>query len=122
MIQDIVQYGTITTWRDETGYILQLKVHAKDDREIYLESGQGRRLLSRANYNVFTLTPGAGWFEDVEKWTGLFWHVVVPGVGTVLLDGGLEIIDFKRENVVVRAVGNHQWLEGDFDKLCAALQ
>jgi hypothetical protein len=71
-------------------------------------------------------TPGAGLYEGVERWTGAFWHVVVPGLGTVLVDVGLEIIDWRLlsegYSPVLKAVGRHQWLEGDFGGLCAAIE
>lgn len=124
VMHDVVTYGTLTTWRDTNGDVLKIKMHAMNVDEFYLESGEGRRLLSGATSNTFTLTPGAsGVYEGVTKWTGLFWHVVVPGVGVVLLDAGFEIIDFNRENpLVVRRAGKHQWLDGDFDAFCAALR
>jgi hypothetical protein len=120
-----ITYGTQTTWFDEDGNVSRITLHAKTQDRIFLE-GSDKVLVGHASYHVFTLTPGAGLYEGVEKWAGVFWHVVVPGLGTVLVDVGLEIIDWKLlsegYSPVLKAVGKHQWMEGDFDELCTALR
>jgi hypothetical protein len=109
-------HGTVTTYYDATGDLVRTKIHGKVEETWSLASGSGKELRGKANYNVFTLQPG------MEKWTGVFWHVIAPGVGSVLLDAGLEIIDWSNPEIVVVRHGKHQWLDGDFDALCAALQ
>ena len=122
---DTITYGTQTTYYDKGGNLSRITLHAKTQDRIFLE-GSEKVLVGHANYHVFTLTPGAGLYEGVERFTGVFWHVIVPGLGTVLVDVGLEIIDWKLlsegYSPVLKAVGKHQWLEGDFDRLCAALE
>jgi hypothetical protein len=66
------------------------------------------------------LTPGADPYTGRERWTGLFWHVVAPGVGTVFLDAGLELLEWPGPQLL-RISGKHQWLESDFGPLCDAL-
>jgi hypothetical protein len=125
ILVDTTLYGTQTTYYDKDGNLSRITLHAKTQDRIYLE-GSDRVLVGHANYHVFTLTPGAGLYEGVERFTGVFWHVIVPGLGTVLVDVGLEIIDWKLlsegYSPVLKAVGKHQWLEGDFDTLCTALE
>lgn len=112
-----VLYGTQTTYYDSTGQVVRIKIHGRIDETWALDTGAGNQLRARANYNTFTLEPG------LEKWTGLFWHVIAPGVGTVFLDAGFEIVDWATLPPTLRAVhGKHQWLDGDFDAVCAALQ
>ena len=115
------QLGTITTWLDPDGNLVRVKLYGRAEESWYVASNPGRRLRAKAIYNTFTLTPGVGLYQGVEKWTGLFWHVVAPGYGTVLLDAGLEIIDWTAAAPVVKVAGRHQWIDGDFDALCAAL-
>lgn len=118
---DGVAFGTTTVWRDADGNVTHVKAWGRNEESWYLASNPNRRLRAKANYNTFTLTPGADLYAGTERWTGLFWHVVAPGVGTVLLDAGLEIIDWTAAGPVVRVAGKHQWLDGDFDTLCTAL-
>jgi hypothetical protein len=118
-------YGTQATHHDRDGAVSRIVLHAKTQDRIFLE-GSDRAVFGHSSYTQTVLTPGAGLYEGVERWTGVFWHVVVPGLGTVLLDAGLEIIDWKLlsegSSPVLKAVGKHQWLEGDFDRLCVALR
>lgn len=118
---DGVSYGTITTWLDADRNLVRVKLYGRAEESWYLASNPARRLRAKATYDTFTLTPGVGLYQGLEKWTGLFWHVVAPGYGTVLLDAGLEIIDWTAAAPVVKVAGRHQWIDGDFGGLCAAL-
>ena len=118
-----IMYGTTTTFYDDAGEVARVKIHARVEETWSLVPGAGKELRGKASYNVFTLEPGQYPYQGPEKWTGLLWHVVAPGVGTVLLDVGLEIVSWETfpPTVEVRH-GQHQWLDGDFDELCEALQ
>ena len=58
---------------------------------------------------------------------GLMYHVTVPGVGRVLIDAGYFIMqdpwlyDDWHDSITWQR-GNHQNIDGDFDKFCAALR
>jgi hypothetical protein len=51
---------------------------------------------------------------------GVVFKAVVPGVGPVFLDIGLITVD--RAGNVYFSAGPHQFFEGDFAALCAALE
>ena len=113
---------TTTTW-SENGQIRRQKLHCRTDETWYLHSNPGRTLRGATNYEAETLIPGVSLYSGLEMWTGVFWHVFGPGNGTVFLDAGLEIIDWRLSpKPVVKAAGRHDWIDGKFDGLCAALQ
>jgi hypothetical protein len=113
---------TTWTWYDAKGQVVRQKQHGETRETWYLESGSGRTLRGAASYEVETLTPGKALYQGLELWTGVFWHVFGPRGGTVFLDAGLEIIDWRLPQPMVKAVGRHDWLDGRFDALCAALE
>ena len=113
---------TTWTWYDTKGQIVRQKLHGESRETWYLDSSPGRTLRGAANYEVETLTPGVPLYQGLELWTGVFWHVFGPRGGTIFLDAGLEIIGWRLPQPVVKAVGRHDWLDGRFDGLCAALQ
>ena len=51
---------------------------------------------------------------------GVIFKAIVPGVGPVFMDIGMITAD-REDNVYFRA-GPHQFFDGDFDALCAALR
>jgi hypothetical protein len=51
--------------------------------------------------------------------SGVAFRLVVPGAGAVFLDVGRTVLD-RQGNVYFEA-GPHQFLDGDFAGLCAAL-
>jgi len=53
--------------------------------------------------------------------TGLQYHLVVPGLGNVLLDVGRTVFDLNTGQFVVLN-GPHQVVEGDTSGICLALQ
>ena len=121
VLYDEVLRVTTWTWKDAKGQLRQ-KQHGETRDTWYLESSPERTLRGAANYEVETLTPGVPLYQGLELWTGVFWQVFGPRGGTVFLDAGLEIIDWRLPQPVVKAVGRHDWLDGRFDGLCAAPQ
>jgi hypothetical protein len=113
---------TTWTWYDAKGQVMRQKQHGETRETWYLDSSPGRTLRGAASYEVETLTPGKALYQGLELWTGVFWHVFGPRGKTVFLDAGLEIIDWRSLQPMVKAVGRHDWLDGRFDALCAALQ
>lgn len=58
-------------------------------------------------------------YPDHARNAGLAYHVVLPGVGAILIDAGSML--FTDEGVVFQ--GNHMfYAEGDLSKVCAALE
>lgn len=51
---------------------------------------------------------------------GLAYHVVVPGVGTILIDAGYAEAAPPDWKLILH--GKHQHYSGDFDKLCSTLE
>lgn len=73
------------------------------------------------NFSESADVPGA-WIHH-----GLMYHVTVPGVGRVLVDAGYFIMQDPWEHddwhdSITWQRGNHQNIDGDYDKLCAALR
>jgi len=89
-----ITYGMQTTYFDQSGQVSRITLHAKTQDRIHL-AGSDKVVVGHAKYSVFTLTPGEGFYEGAERWAGVFWHVAVPGLGTVLIDVGCEIIDWR---------------------------
>lgn len=58
--------------------------------------------------------------EGQLKVGGVVFRITVPGSGAIFLDVGRFIIDLDDDSLVFLA-GQHQFLEGDLDGLCAAL-
>ena len=75
-----ITYGTQTTWFDKDGNVSRITLHAKTQDRIFLE-GSDKVLVGHANYHVFTLTPGAGLYEGVEKWAGVSGTSSFPASG-----------------------------------------
>lgn len=53
---------------------------------------------------------------------GLAYHVVLPGVGTILIDAGYLSAYPPYDPTSYVLHGNHQYWDGDFGKLCSALE
>jgi hypothetical protein len=59
--------------------------------------------------------------EPVWEYSGLFWHVVIPGVGNVLHDAGRMLVNDETGEIEF-IKGTYQWNVGDFEELCEALK
>jgi hypothetical protein len=81
------------------------------------------RLYNPENGNSFSGTINAGEIVDLvggqATESGQVFRIVVPGAGALFLDVGRFTIDF--EDGLVFLKGRHQYFEGDFAALCAAL-
>ncbi|HEX6852307.1 MAG TPA: hypothetical protein VF139_12975 [Candidatus Polarisedimenticolaceae bacterium] len=108
--------GITTYYWNKDGTLDRYRSHG-DAIDLMKNSVTGKTVLGR--------TEGYNFFEDVEgepgvwKHAGLMYHVVVPGVGTVLIDTG---IFYMVDGEVTYIKGNHEGIAGDYDQLCAALR
>ena len=110
-----------------------------DVREYYDNHGNYIRTGARMSYtdrwvnlvngNELFVTNGEHeyWAGDLEGVTihGILYHVVVPGVGNVLMDAGYISYVWDEQGNPTDFVfhGNHQLnVEGDLSELCAVLQ
>jgi hypothetical protein len=102
----------LTAMFDETGNVDMIIVdfHGTDT---FINSITDKSFTERFHNKVL---------HDFEKdrlaEVGVFYHLTVPGEGAVLLDIGRIVID--PPNIAFEA-GPHQYFDGDFAGLCAAL-
>jgi hypothetical protein len=106
------------------------------ERRFFDQAGNLRRVTIKFSDNGTATNPANGksasghdsWtvivdFEDGVPDTvtlpGLTFHFNVPGAGIVLIDAGRVVFDSTGDVVVLN--GPHQFLEGDFSRLCTAL-
>jgi hypothetical protein len=101
-------------FKDKDGSPLRTEYHFKTD-DVFVNSRTQAQLVGHANFREsIDETTGD------DKFRGLLWHVVVPGVGNVLHDSGLQIVSWDPFEIKVMK-GTYQWNVGDFEELCAAL-
>ena len=85
--------------------------------DLFFNPENGKSVSGRsASYNFFEDWEDA---PGVWKHTGLMYHAVLPGVGTVLIDAGYFIM-VDGEKTVLKGI--HEMNGGDIDRLCAVLQ
>lgn len=108
--------GTTTYFWNPDGTLDRYRSHG-EATDLMKNSVTGKTVLGH--------TAGYNFFEDVEdapgvwKHAGLMYHIVVPGVGTVLIDTGFF---YMVDGVITYIKGNHQGIAGDYDALCSALR
>jgi hypothetical protein len=115
---DICGFRTTFTWVG-TGYGIVFTDAAGDFvrqtdriRETLTVTSAGGKVSGKDAYAITERADGT--FTRV----GLWFHLMGEGGGTVLRDvGRLEM----RDGEIVMSAGQHDWLNGDFDALCAAL-
>jgi hypothetical protein len=95
----------------------RLDLHFKTD-DVFINEMTGKTIVGHARFRQ-SIDFSAG---DVKlEFSGLFFHVVVPGVGNVLQDAGRMVIDLETGQIEFMK-GTYQWNVGDFEELCAALE
>jgi hypothetical protein len=107
-------YVSAKVFKDKDGNPLRTEYHFKTD-DLFENHTTHAQLVGHANWREsFDETTGD------DKFRGLFWHVVVPGVGNVLHDAGLQVVSWDPFEIKVMK-GTYQWNVGDFEEICAAL-
>lgn len=104
-------HAVIKWFFDDEGNWVLLQGHVVAIDRFY-NPANGKEVVSLTRFNKHW-TPG--YFSD----RGLTYHVVVPGVGTILINTG---INFSYDGETWMYRGNQQFYEGDLGKLCAYLQ
>jgi len=99
---------------DRDGNLVRVVEHVWGTDRLY--SPDTGKSLSPASYNQGETVDLV---EGQVRVSGVIFRITVPGSGAIFLDVGRYIIDFD-EGLVFLA-GQHQFFEGDFDGLCAAL-
>jgi hypothetical protein len=107
-------YCSVKVFKDKDGNAVRAEYHCKTD-DVFANANTQVQLVGRANFRE-SFDFGTG----DDKYRGLLWHVVVPGVGNVLHDSGLQIVNWEPFEIKVMK-GTYQWNVGDFSELCAAL-
>jgi hypothetical protein len=111
---DAVQELTIRTFYDRHGNPVRLQVHGHY-RGTITNLGTGFSVFDRGNYMVTIDLNG-----EKETVVGLFYNLVVPGVGPIFQQIGRVVFDYA--NQTVTHSGPNDFFEGDsFAALCAAM-
>jgi hypothetical protein len=78
----------------------------------FYNPANGKEVSGKGKMNRF-------FYPDYARNAGLAYHVVLPGVGAILIDAGT--MQFYAEGIVFH--GNHMfYVEGDLSKVCEALE
>ena len=114
ILDEYVVTFTVKRMRDRDGTVIGLveQVYGVDT---FVNSVTGKAIPAPYHNNTFV-----DFAAGRARISGIIFKVVVPGVGPVFMDLGTIIAD-REDNVYFRA-GPHQFFDGDFDALCAALQ
>ena len=101
--------GVIQSWDQ-----LQGTAHWRTNDSFFRIDSDGNPVgeIYTRHYNYQTVVQHPGWMD-----LGTLWHLVIKGVGTVLIDAGRLYTD-SQGNFSYQ--GNHQVQEGDLDRFCAA--
>jgi hypothetical protein len=99
----------VTVYYDNDGNEDRTKLHLTSNDRYYTIPDMGKEAWGPITINVF-LEAGE------TKAAGVNAKLTIPGEGTILIDAGQIKID--ADDNIVFLKGNHQLMEGDFDKLC----
>jgi hypothetical protein len=115
-IQEHSAYKVRETLYYEEGVLTRIKVHINGS-SLWTDPATGRQAVGHW-----------GWIEmdqdlsdSTWKYVGNPLKAVVPGVGVVIQDAGLQIYDHGT-GTHIKIVGTYQWNLDDFEEFCAALQ
>ena len=107
---------TLRLFFDKAGNLVK-GVEEVSGTDTFINATTGQELTGRFRNNVlidFTSEPPLG------ANTGIIFKVTVPGSGAVFLDVGRIVTDRSGE-IITFQKGPHQFYDGDFAGLCAAL-
>jgi hypothetical protein len=102
-------YGTIFTDRD--GDLVRQTDRIRE--RLTVTSGGGSHWVS--GKDAYSITVRA---DGTFTRTGLWFHLKGPNGSVVLRDVGRLVV---QDDEIVLMAGQHDWLNGDFDDMCAAL-
>jgi len=106
----------LTFFYDKEGKRIRLQVHTRGT-SVFINPDTGTEARATAGWQTTEKTP-----YDGSKYVGLFYHVVLPGVGVIMQDAGLQIYNWDSPEPVVKRAGTYQWNLTDYDEFCAAMQ
>ena len=103
----------VTNFYDNDGNLIETHL-AINGTDTYRQSMTGQSITMGTHYMVHidrrTMLDSAG---------GLLYHLMIPGLGHVLLDAGRTVYD-RTTGTLVFLAGPHQVMDGDTSGLCAA--
>ena len=114
ILDEYVVNFTVRRMRDRDGTVIRL-VEQVWGVDTFVNSVTGKALPAPYHNNTFV-----DFAAGRANIAGIIFKVVVPGVGPVFMDLGMITTD-REDNVYFRA-GPHQFFDGDFNALCAALE
>ena len=105
---------TVRRMRDRHGNVIGL-IEEVWGVDTFVNSVTGERIAAPYHNNTFV-----DFATRRGTIAGIIFKAIVPRVGPVFMDIGRLIID--REDNVFFSAGPHQFADGDFEALCAALE
>jgi hypothetical protein len=105
-----------THYYDQDGNLIRTVAHWTSTGVVYNNSNPDIRLQEEIVHNT-------GFYDENGEMTfgaGRFVHIVLPGEGTIFIATG-RVFDCQ-DYACWDMSGHNDWLEGDKDKLCAALR
>jgi hypothetical protein len=102
-------------WFSDRNDIVVKGVETVQGTDIFIHSDTGKEIAAPFRNNVL-IDPLAGLGANM----GIIFKVTVPGAGAVFLDIG-RVVGNQAGTVVTFQAGPHQFFDGDFTGLCAAL-
>jgi hypothetical protein len=105
-------HAEITRFYDNHGNFIRGEAHITHEDHFTGPDGKEAFGTNGEHLNIM-------FFPDTERVTGLDYHIVVPGVGMVLMQGGYAYFDYNTGEMTFH--GKLMVDEGDFGAICAAL-
>jgi hypothetical protein len=113
VLDDYYETVGVTNFYDNDGTLIETHF-AINGTDTYRQSVTGQSITMGTHFMVqldrITLLDSAG---------GMYYHLMIPGLGHVLLDVGRTVYD-RATGTMVFLAGQHQVMNGDTSGLCAA--
>src|SRR5215212_8150700 len=114
ILDDYVLDYTLRQFFDQDGNLVKME-ETVSGTDTFINSETGKAIAAPYHNNVL-IDPEA----DLGASAGIIFKVTVPGAGAVFLDVG-RIVTNQAGDIITFEAGPHQFFEGDFAALCAAL-
>lgn len=93
----------ITLFFDKDGSLTRRVVHVRETNAVFTNLETGKSLEDPVLGSFRQITPDLVPLSDEVTWTGLFFHLTLPGQGSVVLDAGKIIEDLETGELIFGA-------------------
>jgi hypothetical protein len=100
----------------ENGVLTRIKGHWKGE-SVLTNPATGKEARGTWGWTAIDVNPPS----DDWKYVGNPIKAIIPGVGIIMQDAGLQIYDHGTSSYI-KIVGTYQWNLNDFEEFCAAMR